>query len=198
MTIMNRGIRILPIIGITLTLIGYLYLTFQTYNLNERRKVLKNEITELELIKTRMTNEAKVKDTIINLQDKIISQSSDTSTVNKGLELNIENNKTKSNYFVITKKENSSIEKAIFFENEGFNYLIEKDINNAVISFKKSENSYNGFHQVYEIAKYLEKNKDKLSTKDSELWKEVYLTILTDFSWRMPNDIKLKFKDITN
>ena len=197
MTIMNKGIRILPIIGIALTLIGYLYLTFQTYNLNERKKVLKDEITELEWIKTRMTNEAKMKDTIIHLQDKIISQSSDSATVHKGLELKIETNEPNSNHFVITKKENSSIEQAMLFENKGFSFLIEKDINNAVISFKKSENSYNGFHQVYEIAMYLEKNKSKLSQKDSELWGEVYLTILTDFSWRMPSDIKLKLKEIT-
>ncbi|MHB1106205.1 MAG: hypothetical protein ACYCZ2_07570 [Lutibacter sp.] len=197
MSNLNKTIRILPIIGITLTLIGYLYLTVQTFNLNERKNVLNNEIAELESIKIRLTNEAKTKNTIINLQDKIISQSSDTVTVKKGIELRKSINEPIAEHFVVTKKENSSLEQAQIFEMNGFRYLLERDIINAIIAFRKSENSYNGFHQVYEIVVYLEKNRSKLSNENSELWREVYLTLLKDYSWRMPKDIKEKLTEIT-
>lgn len=197
MSNLNKTIRILPIIGITLTLIGYLYLTVQTFNLNERKSVLNNEIAKLESIKIRLTNEAKTKNTIINLQDKIISQSSDTVTVKKGIELRKSINEPIAEHFVVTKKENSSLEQAQIFEMNGFRYLLEMDITNAITAFRKSENSYNGFHQVYEITVYLEKNRSKLSNENSELWREVYLTLLKDYSWRMPKDIKEKLTEIT-
>ena len=193
----NKKIRFLPIIGIGLTILGYLFLTFQTYTLNERKNVLKKEIKELEIIKTRMTNEAKESDTIIILQDKIISQSSDQKTVEKGAKLKEKIQEPGSNYFTVTKKENSNIELSQKFEIEGFNYLLEKDVKQAVISFRKSENSSNGYHQVYEIAVYLDKNRNKLSDKNSEFWKETYRKILKDYSWKMPDDIKVKMIEMT-
>ena len=189
---LNKNIRLLPIIGISLTIIGYLLLTYQTFNLNNRKIILLNEIKELEVAKTRIINEAKAKDTIISIQEDIIAQSSDSSTVNKGIELDKTLKEPISDHFIITKKENSNVELAQKFEKDGFNYLLLKDINNAIISFRKSENSYNGFHNVYEIANYLEKNKSKLSTKDELIWKQTYAKILDDYSWKMSEDIKEK------
>lgn len=80
---LNKKIRLLPIIGISLTIIGYLLLTYQTFNLNKRKSTLLNEIKELENSKTRLTNEVKFKDTIISIQEDIITQSSDSITVKK-------------------------------------------------------------------------------------------------------------------
>jgi hypothetical protein len=194
---LNNKLRLLPIIGITLTIIGYLYLTYQTSTLNERKNVLKNEITELENIKQRHTNEAKTKDTIINIQENIISKSADSITVKQGEQLKIKFNEPIANHFTVTKKEDANLELAKKYELEGFNYLLQRDVNNAILSFRKSENSYNGFHMVYDIAFYLDKNKIKLSDRNSEFWKEVYLIILKDYSWKMPDEIKAKLVEMT-
>lgn len=194
---LNKKIRLLPIIGIFLTIIGYLLLTYQTFNLNKRKSTLLNEIKELENSKTRLTNEVKFKDTIISIQEDIITQSSDSITVKKGIELDKNLKEPISNHFTVAKKEDSNIESAHRYEKDGFNYLLNKDINNAIKSFRKSENSYNGFHSVYEIANYLEKNKSKLSTNDELIWKKSYSTLLNNYSWKMPEDIKSSFQEIT-
>ena len=193
----NKKLRILPIIGITLTLAGYLFLTFQTFKLNERKKLLISEIEQLESIKSRLTAEVKVKDTIITLQDSIIFQSSDQETVEKGIELKEKIKGPVGNYFTVTSKENSDIEMAQKFEDEGFNYLFEKDVDKAIISFRMSENSLNGYHMVYDISKYLNNNKERLSDKNSEFWKEAYQKILKDFSWKMPAETKSKLVELT-
>jgi hypothetical protein len=194
---LNYKLRLLPIIGISLTIIGYLYLTYQTFTLNERKNVLKNEIIELEKIKQRFTNDAKTKDTIINRQENIISTSSDSVTVKQGEQLKIKFNEPIANHFIVTKKEDANLELAKKHELEGFNYLLQSDVNNAILSFRKSENSYNGFHEVYGIAFYLDENKIELSDRKSEFWKEVYLIILKDYSWKMPDEIKGKLVEMT-
>lgn len=192
----NKSLRILPIIGITITIIGYLYLTYQTFSLNERKNVLKNEIIELEKIKQRLTNEAKTKDTIISIQEDIISKSSDTTTVKKGVQLKVKFSEPISSHFTITNKKDTNLELAKKYELEGFNFLLQRDVNNAILSFRKSENSYNGFHMVYDIAFFLNKNKAKLSDTNSEFWDEVYQVVLSDYSWKMPDEIKEKLMEM--
>jgi|GEM_PF-5869237 len=84
---------------------------------------------------------------------------------------------------------------AELYEENGFSYLIKKDVSNAIISFRKSENATNGFHMVYEIAKYLNENKSKLMNSNSEFWKTAFKKITTDYSWKMPQDIKEKLHE---
>ncbi|WP_202704271.1 hypothetical protein, partial [Flavobacterium sp. UGB4466] len=67
------------------------------------------------------------------------------------------------------------------YELAGFKFLINKDVNAAIESFTESENSYNGFHNVYEIARYLSRNKANLLNKNSAQWKSVYKMIGTEF-----------------
>lgn len=81
------------------------------------------------------------------------------------------------------------------FENEGFAYLLNKDIDNAITSFTKSENSYNGYHMVYDIAIYLNKNRNQLANGSIESWKPVYEIILSKYGWGMPDTYKLKLKE---
>lgn len=94
-----------------------------------------------------------------------------------------------------TTKENISIESAKKYEEEGFQSLLSKDVNSAISSFIKSENSYNGYHQVYEIVRYLTKNKEKLSEKDSNFWKETYVKVMSDYSLKMPEQFKYRFQE---
>jgi predicted phosphatase len=81
------------------------------------------------------------------------------------------------------------------FEDEGFSYLLSKDIDNAINSFSKSENSYNGYHMVYDIAIYLNKNRNQLSSNNIENWKPVYNTILSKYNWKMPEKYKSKLEE---
>lgn len=57
------------------------------------------------------------------------------------------------------------------WEEKGFSYLINRDVANAINAFTSSENTYKQYHQVYEIAMYLSRNKSKLIESNSEFWK---------------------------
>ena len=197
MSSLNKKIRFLPIIGIVLTLVGYVFLTMETFKLNEKKKSLNSEIAELENVKARLTKESKEKDTIITIQDTIISQSSDKATVKKGVELRNKIKEPSSKFFTVTTRENSNVELAQKFEKEGFHYLIEKNVDKAIISFRKSENSANGYHLVYEITSYLEKQKRKLYDVNSVSWKETYRQMVKDYSWGMPEHVKLKMIEMS-
>ena len=98
----------------------------------------------------------------------------------------------------LTKSGSNDITAAKLHESEGFSNLINKDVEGAINSFNSSEASYNSYHQVYEIGRYLNSNKEKLKDKDSPFWKEAYTKILTDMSWKMPEDVKAKFSVLSN
>jgi len=86
----------------------------------------------------------------------------------------------------------NNISSAQDWEEKGFLYLLNKDVENAILSFRNSENSYNQYHQVYEISKYLIENKSKLAESNSEFWKTAFKKIAADYSWEMPSDIRNK------
>lgn len=98
----------------------------------------------------------------------------------------------------LTKGGSNDITSAKVHEDEGFYYLINKDVEGAISSFNSSESAYSSYHQVYEISKYLTSNKDKLKDKDSPFWKEAYAKILKDMSWKMPADAKTKIYNLVN
>lgn len=76
------------------------------------------------------------------------------------------------------------------WEEKGFTDLINKEIDSAIYAFTTSENSYNGFHSVYDISKYLKSNRADLLEKNSTKWKEVYQKIGGSFSYGMPSNTK--------
>lgn len=193
----NRSLKLLPVIGIVMILAGYLFLTFQTFQLTEKRQNLIRDIAELEKIKLRMTNDSKKKDTIINLQQKIIVQSTDESTVEKGIMLEKQFREPESRFFTRTDSVNRDFNSALRYENQGYIYLLDKDVTGAIEAFRRSENSYNGFHQVYEIAIFLEKNKVALADRNSDSWRTTYEAILKDYSWKMPEDFREQLAQLT-
>ena len=83
-----------------------------------------------------------------------------------------------------------NIELATEWEANGFDFLIKKDVVSAIDAFKKSEESFHGFHSVHEIYLYLSRNKLVLNNQDSKGWKKVYREILKRYSWRMPEEQK--------
>lgn len=91
---------------------------------------------------------------------------------------------------ILPSKNNSNYTDALQWEQEGFSFLLNKDVNNAILAFRNSENAYNQFHQVYEIAQYLSQNRRRLSTTDAPFWDTAFRKIATDFSWEMPSEVR--------
>lgn len=81
-------------------------------------------------------------------------------------------------------KARNKVTKALLFENKGFQALLDKDIDSAIKAFDQSENTYNGFHNVYDIANYLKEV--KRTRKAAIDWKTIYTTIKEKYSWGMP------------
>ncbi|HEY8959051.1 hypothetical protein [Chitinophaga sp.] len=75
------------------------------------------------------------------------------------------------------------------YEMTGFKSLLSKDLGSAINNFKMSENSYNGYHMAYDIARYLQTVKTGASEDDIN-WKDIYQELLRKYSWKMPADIK--------
>lgn len=98
-----------------------------------------------------------------------------------------------STHFV--KNNNADIISAEKFEREGFELLLIKNVTRAINSFILSENSYNNYHQVYEIANLLKQRKPELLTKDPTVWKDLYALLLSkEYNFGLPDDIKKRLE----
>ena len=95
---------------------------------------------------------------------------------------------------IFTRSNAKNIVLAHEYEYKGFSSLLEKDIDNSIKYFIQSENSYNSYHMVYEIANYLKENKAKLNS-NPDYWDQVYMIILEKFNWKMPEKYKNEFKN---
>ncbi len=195
---MKNNIRVFTIVGIVASLIGYFYLLYTSYSLSEAISSMQIEVGELEDRKQKLTNEIKQLDNYNARQDSIIQSSNDVNTRIQGIELKQEMGEPISDYFVITQSQNRNLENAQKYEEEGFQYLVERNVDLAISSFKKSENSYNSYHQVFEIARYLSQNKKELSDKNSQFWIIAYKTILKDFSYKLPLQYKQKLEELVS
>jgi hypothetical protein len=78
------------------------------------------------------------------------------------------------------------------WEQKGFQLLLNKDLDKAIIAFQNSEDNYNGYHQTYEISKYLKFNKSKLEDLNSNNWNNAFVHIAKNLSWKMPLEMKNK------
>ena len=81
-------------------------------------------------------------------------------------------------------------------EREGFQDLIEGNYDEAIKSFQESEDSFNSYNNVYEIAKLLKDNKARLA--DPAAKKEVFKTIVNKHSYGAPPDLFKEVKVIAN
>jgi hypothetical protein len=136
-------------------------------------------------------------------QDSLINKIDSTTIIGK---VELENailvkNKIKNTGLtspIISERKIDNYQLALEKELEGFNFLLEKNIDDAISAFSSSENAYNSFHQVYEIAVFL-KNKNKSQIRrGNEFWKSIYQELLVKYSWKMPEAIKLEFQKRTN
>lgn len=81
-------------------------------------------------------------------------------------------------------------------EREGFQDLINGDYDGAQAAFEASENAYNSYHNVYELARLVRDNKSQLSNPAKK--KEVFQKIVKDLSYGAPPDLLAQIKTLAN
>ncbi len=133
-------------------------------------------------------------------QDSIINKIDPTSVEGKAelqnailIKNKIENTGLTSPIIANNKTDNYQI--ALQNELEGFTSLLDKNIEEAISAFSRSENAYNSFHQVYEIGIYLKNMNQSQQRKDDNFWRTIYKDLLEKYSWKMPNAIKIELKE---
>jgi hypothetical protein len=122
-------------------------------------------------------------DTVKTSQNRI-----DSINENNRIKLQIDNNK------IIPA---SKVEKAEDLERQAFNFLFEKDIENAIMKFNECNNTFPSYHSVYEILRLLRKEKANLVADNDIKWKEVYSKILKDYNWKLSNETLKKLRDLS-
>ncbi len=77
---------------------------------------------------------------------------------------------------------------ALDWEEQGFDYLLKRDLENALHAFTEAEAIWPDFHNVAEIRNLLDREKNSKGRNASEKWKYVYSEILTKYSWGVPSN----------
>lgn len=78
---------------------------------------------------------------------------------------------------------------AAFWEQQGFDALVKHDAQAAIEAFRKTEESHNGYHNAYELARYLQQN-EALQTGDTAAWNKATRHIVKNYAWGMPVGVK--------
>lgn len=86
-----------------------------------------------------------------------------------------------------TQEKLTKYQQAAAAERAGFEALLDGDFNTAIQKFQDSENSVNGYHQVYEIHKLLTKNRKDLD--DPRKRREILQIIVRDYYRGAPKDL---------
>ena len=200
MEIINKNAKLFIPIGVIATIIGYLLLLYKGYNLDKDITIKQTQAKALDSIISKLKedsvglskNNSQLKEKIKQTDSTIASASKESNSVEQlRKKLGIPTD----TYFIETSKSNTSVENAAKYEANGFKNLLDEKIDEAISSFTKSENSYNGYHQVYDITKYLIKKKGQMAEDNSTFWKTIYQEILSDYSWGMPERLKSEFQN---
>lgn len=77
-------------------------------------------------------------------------------------------------------------------EREGFEHLIAGKYDDAIKAFQASEDAYNSYHQVYELAKLLRSRRQDLNDENKR--KEVFQVIVDKHSYGAPSDLLNQLK----
>ncbi len=81
-------------------------------------------------------------------------------------------------------------------ERKGYDFILNKDLQNATSAFLKLEELSPKYKSAYEISGFL-KNFNSKTIKESD-WKNIFDRVAKEYSWKMPEDIKQKMEDKAN
>lgn len=79
-------------------------------------------------------------------------------------------------------------------ESDGFEYLRTGDFESALASFTSAYNKFPEYHNVDEIRKLLEEEKNRTNFSDANAKKKIIEQILRDYPWGMPGGTKEALK----
>lgn len=82
----------------------------------------------------------------------------------------------------------SRADRATKLERAGFEKLLAGDLDSSIASFQAAEQAYPTFHQVYEIARYLDEHRDAFKAAAGR--RSVLTFVADSLSYGMPPDIK--------
>ena len=96
---------------------------------------------------------------------------------------------------VITTSTSNPREEAANWEIKGFDFLVSKNAEAALLAFANAEKLWPSYHNVAEIRKLLEGNLAALKEGKNDAWITFYRTLLAKYSWGMTADIKSKLSE---
>ncbi len=143
--------------------------------------------TQINELATRLASSSattQTKEAITDIQQTV-------SNINQVSKYAVANIDMKSSSFKISAYKNEASAKQ--YEQEGYKALIDGDIEKAISAFTASENAYNGYHQVYELARYLRTNTAQFAVPDGR--KDMIGVVLGKFSGYASPDIKASLKN---
>ena len=88
-------------------------------------------------------------------------------------------------------------ESALHWEKTGFESIINKRLDQAITAFENAELSYNSFHQAYEISRFLKNKRNSGEVQNDIFWQEIFQTVLSDYSWKMPEASRVRLEELT-
>lgn len=83
-------------------------------------------------------------------------------------------------------------EEAANWEQKGFDLLVTRNAEAALLAFSNAASLWPSYHNVSEIKKLLEQDLLALKEGKEEAWASFYKTVLAKYSWGMPPEIKSK------
>jgi hypothetical protein len=85
----------------------------------------------------------------------------------------------------------STILSAAEYERAGFEAILQRDVKEAIRQFNLARGRWPDYHNVTEIEALLKKRQARLINPAA--WEALEQTILQDYSWGMPSDLRQKF-----
>jgi hypothetical protein len=80
------------------------------------------------------------------------------------------------------------------FERDGFQALIDRDIDKAIANFGRAKALYPDYHNVSEIHDLLVAHQADLKDRDSPSWERAFRQIVAEYSWGMPAEFRPEFR----
>jgi len=203
--------------GVLIVVASLLFSSFQLYNLNNEIDAKRKKSAELDLeladkrleienkdrqlLEARTDRDEKAQDLAVVIES--IPQETLKQTVEKNPEIKqiVEQVKEAkpitrpnpiSNRPAQPKDKKTALEK----EREGFQALIAGNYDGAMAAFQASEDAYNSFNNVYELARLLRSNKSQMNNPAKR--KEVFQTIVKKYSFGAPRDLWQQVVSIAN
>lgn len=139
---------------------------------------MNRHITELAgQLASSTTSTPQAKETIADIQQT-------ANNINQVGKYAVANIDMKNNSFKVSTFKNEPLARLKW--KEGFDALVNNDMEKAIAAFTASENAWNGYHNAYELARYL-RSKANIAS-DPSVRKEIIYKVLNDYSGFAPKE----------